>query len=288
MPPALLVIALLASAIGSSIATETTQWPSLRFHFTLKRSSMKAFGQSEFDMFANPIVSGKKDKVLYDVYATFTEGTTLYNYTLIESVAHSSSTPYSGNPADDSKATPTVTCLDSEAVKLPAINAIVSAINGATAVSGTSDKSINCSSGSLFKVTVNGIDFALCASGSTGFTMQGTDMDITVEFLESAIDIQTPTTTAKGGECMKVASASSITSIGKSLLTGQSVPKHERSLKAAFEFSFRDEPTCTCKSKPRPCIFIHGLGVKQEVAENQDWFSYWASPSRATRRAALQ
>ncbi|KAE9316372.1 hypothetical protein PF008_g19022 [Phytophthora fragariae] len=279
MAPSLLgmasvLMALISIAVGTCAATETTEWPSLRFHFTLKRSSMKAYGQSEFDMYANPIVPDNQDKVLYDVFATFTEGNALSNYTLIDGVAHSSSTPYSGGPSDNSRATSTVSCLDSEAGKLPAINAIVAAINGATAASGSSSNAIECSNGSLFKVTVNGIDFALCASGPSGFTMQGTDMDITVEFLESAIDIQTPNTTGKG-DCMKVASVSSVTSISKSVLTGQPLSRHERSLKAAFEFSFRDESTCTCKSTPRPCIFIHGLGVKQEVAGNQDWFSYW-------------
>ncbi|GMG18235.1 unnamed protein product [Phytophthora fragariaefolia] len=271
---AAVVVALLARSMQGIAAAVTTSWPSLRFHFTLKRSSMKAYGESEFDMYVNPIVSSNQANVLYDVFATFTEGTTLYNYTLIDDIAHSSSTPYSGGSSDGNSATSTVSCLDSEAGKIPAINAIVDGINKATAVSASASTPIPCSSGSLFKVTVNGIDFALCSSGSTGFTLQGTDIDIGAEFLESAIDIRTPTTIGKG-ECMKVATASSVTSIGKSLLTGHTISNSARSLKTAFGFSFRDKSVCTCKSKPRPCIFIHGLGVKQEVAENEDWFSYW-------------
>ncbi|KAJ8569196.1 hypothetical protein ON010_g6064 [Phytophthora cinnamomi] len=284
MPSSLLcvLVGLLAASMQAA-ATGTASWPSLRFHFTLKRSSMKAYGQSEFDMYANPIVSDNQGKVLYDVFATFTEGPTLHNYTLIDGVAHSSSVPYSGSPSDANTATQTVTCLDTEAGKLPPINAIAEAINYATPVSGSGSTSIDCSSGSLFKVTVNGIDFALCASGSSGFTMQGTDMDVAVEFLESAIDIETPRLTCKD-ECMKVSSASAVTPIGKDVLTGEPISTHGRSLKTAFsisfgdkslDLSFKDKTVCACKSTPRPCIFIHGLGVKEEVAKNEDWFSYW-------------
>ncbi|GMF20901.1 unnamed protein product [Phytophthora lilii] len=273
-----LVAGLVLMAQASAALQSSAEWPSLRFHFTLKRSAMKVYGQSDFSMYANPIVSNKDTMVLYDVFATFTEGTTLYNYTVINGIAHASSNPYSGSPEDDANATPSVSCLDSESTKLPAVNSIVAAINQVTAVSSVSgsDATISCSSSSLYKVTVNGIDFVLCAMGSSGFTMHGSDMDIAVEFLESPIDIQVPTSaaTTKGG-CSVVAKPSTISSIGQALLTGQPIPKASRNLKAAFDFSFRDKSSCSCKSTPRPCIFIHGLGVKQEMPENEDFFSYW-------------
>ncbi|KAG3078035.1 hypothetical protein PI124_g19965 [Phytophthora idaei] len=274
---ALILAALLALSVQTTTATQlsgsTTEWPSLRFHFTIKRSSMKVHGQSDFSMYANPIVSSRADSVLYDVFATFTEDSKLYNYTLINGVAHSTSTPYSGNPSDDVKPTPTVSCVDAESSKLPNINAIVSALNGATATPKSND--ITCASGNLFKVTVYGIDFALCASGSAGFIMHGSDMDIDVEFLESPIDIVVPTQKDKT-ECKKIASASSVTVTSKGLLTGQQFSDKARHLKAAMSFSFRDKSTCSCKSTPRPCVFIHGLGVKDEMPENQDEFTdYW-------------
>jgi hypothetical protein len=49
-------------------------------------------------------------------------------------------------------------------------------------------------------------------------------------------------------------------------------------LKAALSFSFRSEATCSCKSTPRPCVFIHGLGEKEELPTNQDAFTeYWGT-----------
>ncbi|KAG4048878.1 hypothetical protein PC123_g15823 [Phytophthora cactorum] len=255
-------------------AAQESAWPSLRFHFKLKRSSMKVHGESDFSMYANPILSNNTDKVLYDVFASFKDDTTLYNYTLIDGAAYASTTPFSGSSSDKTDGTPSVVCIDSESGTLPAINSIVAAINQATAVSSVSGRgsdSIRCSSGNLFKVTIKDINFVLCASGSSGFTMQGTDMDIDVEFLESYIDIHKPIKT----QCPKLVTSTPVTSIGKSLLTGQPISSNSRNLKAAFGFSFRDKSVCTCQSTPRPCIFIHGLGVKTETPHNEDWFSYW-------------
>ncbi|EGZ14249.1 hypothetical protein PHYSODRAFT_448479, partial [Phytophthora sojae] len=216
---------LLVATVQANAVQKTADWPSLRFHFTLKRDTMKIHGQSQFDIYGNPIVSAKTNTVLYDAFATFTEHTTLYNYTLLHGVAYSSSTPYTGSPEDDSKAKPTVACLDKETAKLPSINAIVAAIGDATAVNKASGSNFDCSSGSLFKVTVNRVEFALCASGSTGFKLQGTDMDISVEFLESHIDIYVPKLAEKKRlQCTSVASPSPITPVGKALLTGQPVP----------------------------------------------------------------
>ncbi|GMF34254.1 unnamed protein product [Phytophthora lilii] len=68
---------------------------------------------------------------------------------------------------------------------------------------------------------------------------------------------------------------SMVSSIGRALLTGQPISNRSRKLKSAFDFSFRDKSSCSCMSTPRPCIFIHGLGVKEEMPENEDTFSYW-------------
>ncbi|GMG18233.1 unnamed protein product [Phytophthora fragariaefolia] len=254
----------------------TADWPSLRFHFTLKRDTMKIHGQSQFDIYGNPIL--KKDTVLYDAFATFTEHSTLYNYTLLHGIAYSSSVPYTGSPAGDSKPEPSVACLDEETAKLPSINSIVAAINGAAAAKKTAGITMDCSGGNLFKVMVNRIEFALCATGSTGFKMQGNDMDVSVEFLESHIDILVPKLAEKKRlQCPSVASPNTITPIGKAVLTGQAMPHNARNLKAAGSFSIGGKPTCSCKSKPRPCVFIHGLGVSDETPQNEAKFvNYWS------------
>ncbi|GMF46162.1 unnamed protein product [Phytophthora lilii] len=181
----------------------------MRFQFTLKRSSMKIHGQSNFSMFANPTVSNKNTMVLYDVFAAFAHEKTLRNYTLVNGIAYLSDYSYSSSLAANANAKLSVNCLDSESGNLPAVNAIVAALNQATAIPSVSEgnnTALSCSSNILYKVTVNGIDFALCAMGASGFTMHGSDLDISVEFLESHLDIQLPTAVATTkGECPIVA-----------------------------------------------------------------------------------
>eukprot|EP00644_Phytophthora_capsici_P013250 jgi/Phyca11/560970/estExt2_Genewise1.C_PHYCAscaffold_51041 len=229
---------------------------------------MKIHGESEFSMYATPILSEKKEKVLYDVFASFKDDEMLYNYTLVDGI------PYAATLPLDKTSSPSVTCIDSESGTLPAINSIVVAINQATAVAN--GNSIDCASGRVFKVTVHGVDFALCSS-SSGFSMHGTDMDIKVGFLEERVDIIQPT----GITCEEEVISSSVTSIGTSLLTGQEIPENSRNLKAAFDFSFRDKSTypehhfCSCKSTQRACIFIHGMGIDKEEPDNVDSFDYY-------------
>ncbi|KAG7387362.1 hypothetical protein PHYPSEUDO_014386 [Phytophthora pseudosyringae] len=259
----------LLALTASAVSAETTKWPSLEFRFTLKRSSMAVHGYSDFSMFANPVVSADGERVLYDVHSTFfTEGNTAYNYFVVDGVGLSSS---------DGTADPSVHCLDSELDELPPINSIISALNEATSASEGETGGAECSSGNLFEVSVNSFAFAVCASGSSGFTMQGSDMDVEIEYLNSPGTIPKLALGANStGNCTTVAMPTSITPVGRSLLTGQPISNDARNLKAAFDFSSRDWASCSCKSTPRPCIFVHGMGVEEEMPENQVNFTeYW-------------
>ncbi|CAI5715885.1 unnamed protein product [Peronospora effusa] len=234
-------------------STKTTGLPSLKFQFTLKRSSVQVQGLTELSVFANPIELDGGDSVLYDVFSSFIERDTVHNY-----------------------------YLDSLLDDIPPINTIISALNEATAVSseaGTFQSAVECPNGNLFKVTINNIDFALCTLDSLGFTMHGSDMDVKVEYLNAHLNIRIPTPTSELN-CDTVATRSSITQIGKYLLTGKLMQGNARSLKAAFSFSSifssKGSSSCSCKSRRRPCIFVHGLGIKDETPENQDSFTkYW-------------
>ncbi|ETL49084.1 hypothetical protein L916_01374 [Phytophthora nicotianae] len=251
----------------------TTQWPSLRFNFRLKRSSMKVNGQSMFSMVADPVVSVDESHVLYDTFATFTEDTTVHNYTSVNGTAY-----YSSNDLNNSTAPATIECLDPELDHLPPINTIVDAINLAIPIS-RGPGGVVCPSENLFKVVVNDIDFALCASGLSEFTMYGSDMDITVEYVETRLSISSPMVmNDELPGCVNSMSPSIVTSTGKSVLTGKHVSTGgSRRLKAEFDFTWGDDSTCSCKSTPRPCIFIHGMGVPRELPENQDSLSYWGN-----------
>jgi len=179
-------------------------------------------------MYANPVVMDNNRNVLYDVYATFTEPKALHNYTLVDGIAYSEATPFSTGSSSGAP-TPLVVCLDTESGKLPAINSIVAAVNEATAVSGNGTVVVQCPTGGSYATAVNGIDYTVCVSGTTGFTMQGSDMDVSVEYLESQIGIVAPTPDAEvGRECQEMGLSSSVSPIGHALLTGEPMPSRRK------------------------------------------------------------
>ncbi|OWY90818.1 hypothetical protein PHMEG_00040877, partial [Phytophthora megakarya] len=180
------------------------------------------YGQNSFDMYANPIVLDNNKNVLYDVYSTFTEiSKALHNYTLVNGVAYYESTPFA---TGSSKGTPvpTVSCTDKEFDKLPEVNSFVAGVNE---VKAAGNGTTTCTTGSSYKTAVKGVEYAVCVTGTTGFSMQSKDMDVTVEYLESHIEIQPPTTKEK---CASKASSTSTTSIGHSLLTGEPISKDKK------------------------------------------------------------
>ncbi|KAG7387359.1 hypothetical protein PHYPSEUDO_014383 [Phytophthora pseudosyringae] len=251
----------------------STNWPSLLFNFTVKRSSMKVYGQSEFSMLATPVLSVNNTRVLYDDSTHFIQGANVLSYMEVGGVAYLST-----SLADGSSFTPPpAECFHSESGDIPSINSIIAGINEATAVSSSGDADECSTGGDLFKMSVNGIVLALCLSTSSGFTMKSNDLDISVEYLKNDIAIKPPT--AQAGTlpaCSTSSLSSTVTPIGQSFLTGNPQALDHtgtRKLDAAFDFSLDD--SCSCKSKPRPCVFVHGLGVKKEMARNRDRFYYW-------------
>ncbi|ETK95761.1 hypothetical protein F441_01396 [Phytophthora nicotianae CJ01A1] len=262
-----------AAAQNSVVQDDTTaNWPSLNFQFLIKRAATEVHGQSEFSVLANPIVSSDNSSVFYNSFTSFEEDGMLYNYSLVDGVAY-----VSHSFMDDSE-NPQVQCMDTNI--LPPVNAIVAALSDAEAVSTiltSKGKAISCLSGNSFKTSVHGIEFGLCFSGSSGFTMYGSDMDIKVEYVENHTPILAPNVD-KSAEihCEKVASPTTVTSLGKSFLTGEQISADTRNLKAAFDLFSMDD-TCSCKSEPRPCVFIHGLGVLVEEEENLDTYDYWGN-----------
>ncbi|RLN51604.1 hypothetical protein BBJ29_009574 [Phytophthora kernoviae] len=163
MSPHLLVLVVaFAVSLGITTATQPGDWPSLSLQFTIKRQSMQVYGQSTFTMLANPVMAANDSGVLYDALANFKQDMT-FKYTLSNGAAYLSRSSSDGSLS--------VKCLDSDV--LPPINSIISALNEAQVISSASASgdSIKCSSRYLFKVAVDDTDFALCYSGSAGFTM---------------------------------------------------------------------------------------------------------------------
>ncbi|KAE9176615.1 hypothetical protein PF005_g24852 [Phytophthora fragariae] len=242
----------------------TTEWPSLRFNFSLKRSSMPVHGQSDFSMIADPVVSIDGSIMVYNVFAYFRQDKMLHNYTLIDGAAY-----YVTSNIDNDSAHATVKCLGPELGHLPPINAIASALNQATAMMNA--PSVDCPTTNLFKVSVSGVEFVLCAFGSSWFKMYGGNMDIAVEYGNSRMNISAPLLNGEElPRCAEVVSKFAIDSTGNTLLTGRPIASGDvRRLKG-------EPSSCSCKSTPRPCIFIHGMGVRTELPDNQDSLKkYW-------------
>ncbi|OWY97857.1 hypothetical protein PHMEG_00031508 [Phytophthora megakarya] len=234
---------------------------------------MDIHGQAEFSVLADPIVSiSDNTKVLYNTFTAFEEDEMLFNYVLADGVAYVSRSVLNGSFNE-----PEVKCMDSNV--LPPVNAIAASLSEAKPVAKIVAKNgtvIPCARENSFKTSVNGIEFGLCFSGASGFSMYGGDVDISVVYVDNHMAIEAPTLDENvRKECKKVVSSSAVTPIGKSLLTGEQIPvSEERESERLFDFLFGD--SCSCRSTPRPCIFIHGLGVLDEKEENLDSYNeYW-------------
>ncbi|KAG3114523.1 hypothetical protein PI124_g16764 [Phytophthora idaei] len=263
--------------VHDDLRTSTTEWPSLKLHFTLKRSSMQIYGHPEFDVYANPIVSKDGLSVTYDGYVDFTEGSTLTRYMLVDGVAYSTTTTSETDQTQSSSSTSQ--CVELKA--LPPLNDMLLALNDATQVANATldGAKIKCSPGNLFKVAFRGLNLAVCASGSSGVHVYGSDLEIRIKYLKKRVTITAPELSGSAmSECESVVNATAATEITIALLTGDVIPESEsRSLDVNPEVELA-ATTCSCKSTPRPCLFIHGLGVDYAKAGLQDSFSdYWGN-----------
>lgn len=241
--------------------------PSVKLHVTLKRASLQIHGQSEFVVFANPVVSANGASVLYDGYATFVDDDSTFTYSYVDGAGYLST-------SDGGKET--VRCIPPSTLPF---NSVLSALNDATPIPNASigDEAVECAGGNLFKTTFAGAHFAICAAGESGFTASSSDLTIDVEYLDSPVKIPTPTLT-NSSSCGAVATSTSVTPTTLALLTGSIIPvSSSRQLKTAEHMSM-EASSCACKSTPRPCVFFHGIGNSNEMEELQD------TPKRANGR----
>ncbi|KAE9328954.1 hypothetical protein PF008_g16053 [Phytophthora fragariae] len=269
--------------VHGDLRTSSKEWPSLKLHFTLKRNSMQVYGESAFDVYANPIVSSDGLSVTYDGYADFNEGPTLTRYTLVDGIAYSTTTT---KAEEDQTQTQTQTQSETSSSKseclqanmLPHLDLMISALNDAVPVYNATleSKRIKCSAGNLFKLKFGGLNLALCASGSDGVHVYDSDLEIVVKYLDAPVKITAPKLDAKAAsECETVVNATAVTSTTVALLTGETIPESEsRSLDFGDDVDLASS-SCKCRSTPRRCLFIHGLGIDYAKEELQDSFSYY-------------
>ncbi|GMF51108.1 unnamed protein product [Phytophthora fragariaefolia] len=246
---------------GSQVRTSLKNAPSVKLHVTLKRKSMKLHGQSEFDVYATPVVSANGVSVLYDSYATFVDDDEEFTYTLFNGAAYLST-----QVSDDSEI---VRCLPPNTLPFAKI---LPALNDATPIPSASigKTNVECKSGKLFKTTFSGAHFAICSSGKEGFTAVSSDLAIDVTYLDGSITISQPELTGGEASCEPLEKATSMTPTALALATGGELPSTEsRKLKEASHMTM-EATECECMSTPRPCIFLHGLGNPNDEPTLQD------------------
>ncbi|KAG7392124.1 hypothetical protein PHYPSEUDO_002348 [Phytophthora pseudosyringae] len=246
----------------SQTHTSLSDAPSVKLHVTFKRKTMELHGQSEFDIYASPVVSANGVSVLYNSYTTFHDGDSEFTYTMMDGSAYVTTT--------DASDAETVRCLPANSLPF---DKILPALNAATPIPSASigDKSVECASGNLFRTTFAGAHYAICAEGETGFTAYSSDLDIAVEYLDGPVNVEKPDLTHGSISCKPVEKATSLTPTALALASGGKFPSStSRVLKEAAHMEVGATTCETCPSAPRPCIFLHGSGNPNEVAELQD------------------
>ncbi|ETM00796.1 hypothetical protein L917_02518 [Phytophthora nicotianae] len=247
--------------LNASLQTSLYDAPSLKLHVALKRKTMELHGQSEFDIYATPIVSTSGGRVFYNSFATFCENEPNFNYTIVDGSAYI----VTSDAFDAEKVECLPLCL------LP-FDEILPALNNAKPIPSASigDKTVECPSGNLLKTTFAGTQYAICASGETGVLVNSSDLDVTVEYLDDSVDILKPHLTDGPTSCEPVEKPISLTPTAFALVTGKIPSSTSRMLKEEVHMEMETTTCETCLSTPRPCIFLHGLGNPNEEAELQD------------------
>ncbi|GAB9471049.1 hypothetical protein Gpo141_00008275 [Globisporangium polare] len=254
-----------ASALFSSAnaAEDTTaSITSLKLAFHVKRSSMAMHGYSDFDVLVNPVVSAADasgaQSVSFNGVATFVADGETHKYVLVDGVPYHS-VETNGN------ASITTTCLSTSL--FPPVHQVLEALTGAVPVSNVNtEQQIECPKGSFLKATFAGEDYVLCtATDSDGsFKAFGEDLDIEFSYLKEAAAIAKPANAPS--DCAAIAQNSvplELSSFG--LLWGS--PQNStfrRSLRQAAQSVSLASSTCACKGTPKPCLFFHGMDVKED------------------------
>ncbi|TYZ58492.1 hypothetical protein PybrP1_004197 [[Pythium] brassicae (nom. inval.)] len=253
------------AALALCAVTMTSAAPapisSLKLAFHVKRSSMLVHGYSDFDVFVNPIVSaGNSDgtrTVSFEGTTTFVQDGVRHTYVLVDGVPyHTVETPTGES---------TTSCIPTG--QFPPVHTVLDAIADATSVSNVdTTQEITCPHGQFLKATFAGEDFVLCtASGAGGaFKAFGEDVEVEFQYLQQPVMISTPARAPTN--CAKIAEGGAVplqeASVG--LLWGTPHSTFSRSLRQAAQSVSLANSSCACKGTPKPCIFFHGMDVKED------------------------
>lgn len=252
-----------ALALCAITATSAAASPiaSLKLAFHVKRSSMLVHSYTDFDVFVNPIVSAGDNNgthtVSFDGTATFVQDGVTHTYVLVGGVPYHTVVTLAGES--------TTSCVTPGL--FPPVHMVLDAISSATPVLKVdSAQEIACPHGQFLKATFAGEDVVLCtASGASGaFKAFGEDVDVEFQYLQQPVAIPTPTHAPVN--CAKIAEGGAVAlqeaSFG--LLWGSPQSTFSRSLRQAAQSVSLASSSCACKGTPKPCLFFHGMDVKED------------------------
>ncbi|KAI9915343.1 hypothetical protein PsorP6_007100 [Peronosclerospora sorghi] len=233
--------------------------PSLKLHVTVHRKSMAIHGHSKFTIEASPVVPQTGDHVLYNSRVTFVEPEATFMYWLVHGAGYLTihHPKHKQPPRAD-----TIQCLP--ASKFP-FHAMLPALNTVERIASASigGKALECASGHLFRTSVAGARLVLCASGTEGFMAYSSDWNVRVEYVSTRASIALPRGLTR--PCEPIVQAQTVSRTALALLTGRDMPRPSSRQLKATEHMNMPHWACECKSKPRPCIFFHGIGNNHEM-----------------------
>ncbi|KAL4133406.1 hypothetical protein PRIC2_003724 [Phytophthora ramorum] len=235
-----------------ALAGCTNALPSLKLGFNIKRPSLAVHGATTFDIFVTPVVSG--DNVAFNGKATIEQDGATHNFYLVNNV------PYHEVINTTVK---TVTCQTPNVI--PSVSNVVEAIASAFAVSSVNtDQDISCTNGTWLSTTFAGESYVLCTgtgSGSNNFVVYGEDMSIAFEYLSESLVIMKPT---NAPTTCDIVTDGSVPAAALNNIYAKALSSLHRKLTEETSTAYLPTITCTCQSTPRPCLFFHGMDVKED------------------------
>ncbi|KAE9173696.1 hypothetical protein PF005_g26164 [Phytophthora fragariae] len=93
------------------------------------------------------------------------------------------------------------------------------------------------------------------------FTVYGEDLSVSFEYLSENVEVVKPLDAPSNCDTFTGGSVA-LTALEK--IYGKALSGSHRRLKEEAKTAFLASPTCKCQSKPRPCLFFHGMDVKED------------------------
>lgn len=224
--------------------------PSLKLVFDVHRPSMAVRGASAFDIFVTPVVSG--DSVQFNGKLSVKQDGATHNFLLVDSV------PY--HEVIDGSASIT-TCQSTEFI--PGVSDVVNAIASATAVASVStNQAISCTDGTWLSTTLDGESYVVCSKpDDVNFTVYGADLSVSLEYLTENVEVNKPLNSPSDCAAVKDGSVA-LSALEK--IYGKALSGSQRRLKEEVKTASLSSAKCSCQSKPRPCLFFHGMDVEKD------------------------